>query len=162
MHKSILFTLSLTIAQVLSGKVYQGLKVIGDYKDLPIAIHFAPYETKPSELEKDLHRAVKLKMLSSGFRFKYSTEGNKKHYLEIRVSYMKENRAFASSIALVKLSESYTSKENRVFIGDAFHPEQGGYDIHGISVDGKGDDMVREISKSLERFLIDYLESNLK
>ena len=139
----------------LSGEVYPGLKVKGDYKKLKILVEDVP-DNKAGLTAESIERAVKLKLLSNGIK---PAPGVQPHFLYIDVFIGRDGTYYSISINLEKYSFSYGVDES--VAGIRFIPTQGSYGSIGkAGMDSSF--VVNHVVRRVGDFLLDYLESNIE
>ena len=140
-------------ASFVGAEEYDGLVVHGSYKELPLGI--ALRDNDWGLKTEDLNRIVKLRLLANGIRSRSFVESDS-HFLGITFSAY--GNVFNLTVALVKKTSSYVKNEKN-FLGYSVRPEQGTYAWFGHYYDKKA--VIDAINETLDKFLIDYLESNL-
>ena len=154
--KAILTFLTLALfASPLLAKKYPGLKVKGNYKELRVVVENVPNNTL-GLAEEDVERAVKLRLLANGIK---GTKTISVHYLYVDVAVLTGPNAFKIDIFLQKFSDAYGVDEK--VAGAYFLPEQGYYGTLGTA--GRSKQYILEaLNEKLDKFLLDYLESNIE
>jgi len=155
-HLSILITLLVISSLALSGKVYPGLKVKGDYKNLNIIIEDIP-ENAANLTEEKVVRAVKLRLFRNGI--KTTVDDYQPHYLYVNVNISNKGTFYGFDIQLWKYAFQYGLDDS--ITGFSFMPNQGGYGSVGLA--GQNYNFViQHLEESLDVFILDYLESNME
>jgi hypothetical protein len=150
---SLLLLCSTLFASFAGGEEYNGLVVHGSYKDLAVVVAAADNDWKLTT--QDLHRIVKLRLLSNSIKPRALVKDDK-HFLA--VNFDAYGNAFALTVELIKATSSYVQNEKHL-LGHVVRPYQGTYGWFGIYEDKKI--VIDAINQTLDKFLIDYLESNL-
>ena len=151
---SILITLLVISSLALSGEVYEGLKVKGDYKKLGIIIEKVR-ENEAGLTTELVERAVKLKLLSNGIK----SPTYHPSYLYVVVRILDDGTSYSFHICLEKNSAAYGVDKS--VAGIAFRPYQAVYGSMGKA--GKSSDFIlNHLNERLDKFLLDYLESNME
>ena len=154
--------LNLICASVHAEK-YEGLKVLGNYKELPYLIEYVR-DNNIGLTRGDVESLVKLRLLSAGIKpIKLTGDYNEKHYLYVVVNCSKSGNAYSNFVHLEKYSIQYGVPSK--YVGISFTPSQGAYSIFGTAggtADGKKNYILGGASEIIDIFLLDYLESNLE
>jgi len=140
-------------ASFAGAKEYDGLVVHGSYKDLPLNIVLN--ENDWGLKTEDLNRIVKLRLLANGIRSRSLVE-SVSHYLG--VAFNAYGNVLHLNVQLWKKTSSYVKNEKHL-LGHTVLPLQGTYAWFGHYYDKKA--VIDVINDTLDKFLIDYLESNL-
>lgn len=140
-----------------NAEIYPGMKVIGGYKALDVS--FAPVNRNQFGLtQEDVERTVKLRLLTNGIK----TVGRTKlHYLYIDVNTLESQNdtIFDIDLKLKKYSDAYGVSRNAA--GFVFIPNQSSYGSVGIINTSKSF-ILESLLNALDKFLLDYLESNME
>ena len=160
------FLLSFAIAcsSVGQGAVFEGLVVRGDHKKLPVFV--AVGGDTDIITTDEVMRAVKLRCLANGITTSEWKSFSSPHVLNVYVLTLEDKideREIGFSalvrMSLQKTTRYYVSKPQ--YIGSFFEPEQSDYgSIVSLPQDGKSY-LIDIINQSLDKFLLDYLESNI-
>jgi hypothetical protein len=153
--KAILTCLILALfASSVFAKKYRGLKVKGDYKVLTVLVEGFP-KNDAGLTKEDVIRAVKLRLLANGIK---TPDYLGPHYLYVQVSVLADGNAFSIDVSLVKYSLAYGVDVN--VAGSYFSPEKGSYSGVGTAAKSK-QYILGALNSHIDRFLLDYLESNI-
>jgi len=156
MYRILTYLLCFSISTFASARIYPGLKVLGNHKEIPVLIE-PPGENNLNLSFYDIERSVKLKLLGNGIKVRNNWNGIK-HILVVAITPLDKGDGSMLSIdvQLRKFSKEYNVDQS--VAGVAFEPEQGSYDIIGYSY--KKSSALTWLNEKVEEFLIDYLESN--
>ena len=150
--------LNLICASVHAEK-YEGLKVLGNYKELHYLIEYVG-ENNIGLTDGDIESLVKLRLLSAGIKpIKGDGVHSKKHYMHVDVRCTKDGVLFRNNVELAKISRLYGVPYEKA--GRSFTPLQGSYGNFGTS-GRKKNYILESAGRSIDKFLLDYLESNLE
>ena len=144
--------LSLGISNGYAEK-YEGLRVKGDYKFLPL---MCDVKESPLISKDEIIRTIKLKLLSFNIKTKDS------HYTDTHDLYCNINYKSGSNVMNIYFVLSKDSKAYGIsnkYVGPVFKPSQGRYASLNFATTKQ--DILRAINKDLDRFIVDYLESNM-
>ena len=153
---SILITLLVVSSLALSGKVYPGLKVKGDYKNLNILVEGIP-ENAANLTKEKVEKTVKLRLLRNGI--KTAADGYFPHYLYVNINISSKGTFYGFDIQLWKYAGQYGLDQS--ITGFSFMPSQGAYGSIGLA----GQDfshVIKHLEDILDSFILDYLESNME
>lgn len=153
----ILFALVLSLGiSIGSGKVYQGLKVKGDFRKVQLLVE----DVNPNGIvtKQDIENTVKLKLFSNNI--KTIPIGSENLYLQVIILPMDNgvNFVYSTLLELKKWSFDYGVSES--VAGPLFAPHQGIYFQTGIC--RSKDKFLSNIKEIVDRFLVDYIESNME
>jgi hypothetical protein len=156
MYRILTYLLCFSISTFASARIYPSLKVLGDYKVVPVLIEPPPRNNLKLSYS-DIERSVKLKLLGSGLKVSPTWKGIK-HLLVISITPLDQGDGSMLSIDvnLQKFSKEYNVDQS--VAGTAFTPEQGTYSCVGYTENKSS--ALTWLNEKLEEFLIDYLESN--
>ena len=156
MYRILAYLLCFSISTFASARIYPGLKVLGNHKEIPVLIE-PPGENNLNLSYSDIERSVKLKLLGNGIKVSNNWNGIK-HILVVAITPLDKGDGSMLSIdvQLRKFSKEY--KVDQSVAGVAFAPEQGSYNIVGYTNDKSN--ALTWLNEKVEEFLIDYLESN--
>ena len=153
---SILITLLVMSSLALSGKVFPGLKVKGNYKNLHIVVENV-YENAANLNTEQVERAVKLRLLRNGIKTLDSTYDP--HYLYINIDISKKGTYYCFDLELRKNAFGYGIDKS--ITGISFKPNQGTYG--GLGLAGQSSShVIGHVERILDAFILDYLESNME
>ena len=155
----ILLTLALSFS-FADAKVYTSLKA-KDYKNVQVIVEEIP-KSNSGITKKDIQNKVKLILLRNGF--KTSNEIGK-DFIYIYVNVMPLNNArsdaFSLDISYIKFADNhFDSTLEKNSSGSMFKPDQGNYGTIGFT--NESSLILTGISKYFEKFLVDYMESNIE
>lgn len=156
MYRILTYLLCFSISTFASARIYPGLKVLGNHKEIPVLIE-PPGENNLNLSYSDIERSVKLKLLGNGIKVRDNWNGIK-HILVVAITPLDkgDGSMLSINVQLRKFSKEYNVDQS--VAGVAFEPEQGSYDIIGYSY--KKSSALTWLNEKVEEFLIDYLESN--
>jgi hypothetical protein len=144
------------------GKAYPGLEVGFTFREVEVgsAVWFAESAKKLVDLtNEDLRRVVKLKLLTRGLKMLPKEESSPSGSALI-VSIDIIGASASIGVELRKWAEHFGIPLNRG-TGELFTPTQGTYRISGTHGNDKKF-ILDGVEEVLDRFILDYLESNLK
>ena len=136
----------------LSGKVYRGLKVKGEYKALEVLVEYI--EDDLLVTTEDVERATKLRLMANGIK---TIPESRSHYLYVNCIIL-DSGAHCIRVYLKKISNSYGVSES--VTGWSFAPNQGQYAVLGQSK--RLTHFFAALHHALDNFILDYLESNME
>ena len=140
----------------LSGKVYPGLKVKGNYKNLHILVE-SINENAANLTKEQVERAVKLRLLRNGI--KTLEDRNAPHYLYININISKKGTFYGFEFVLWKYALDYGVDQS--ITGISFMPRQGPYASVGLAGQNSTA-FIGHLETVLDAFILDYLESNME
>ena len=154
---AIVITAAIVIGSQAFGEIKPGLEVGFTFREVMVVVEDPGDEGEKIGLTKeDVERTVKLKLLSRGLRqVEKSPSGS---YLYVRVSVA--SNAFHLLSRLRKFSLHYGIPLDRG-PGSPFIPGKQGYAVVGTH-DGSKKFILDALEVTLDLFILDYLESNLK
>ena len=154
---AIVVAAAIIIGSQASAEIKPGLEVGFTFREVMVVVEDPGEEGKKIGLTKeDVERTVKLKLLSRGLRqVEKSPSGS---YLYVRVSVA--SNAFHLLSRLRKFSLHYGIPLDRG-TGSTFIPGKQGYAVVGTH-DGSKKFILDALEVTLDLFILDYLESNLK
>ena len=158
-----LLAFAIACSSVGQGEEFEGLVVRGDHKKLQVYV----YNDTDTITTDEVMRAVKLRCLANGITTsKWEGYSKSPHHIVVTINAIKVRLgdkvmgyAAAFNVDLLKSTRYYVSKPQ--YLGREFKPEQGDYGGVGIiGLDGKSR-FIEIINQYLDKFLLDYLESNI-
>ena len=156
---SLLLLCSTLFASFVGAEEYDGLVIYGDYRELPVLV-----TVKENDLgitEESLIRTIKLRLLANNITYKKAFQGMP-HSLNVFCNIVKlsaNNYNNLIKIELIKSSKEYINQEFHT-LGNYVKPEQGSYGTFGNV--NKTSTLIDAINEQLDRFILDYLETNIK
>jgi hypothetical protein len=159
---SLLLLCSSLFASFAGAKVFDGLVIPnGEYRTLPIAVFVTPNTLGLGE--DDVYRATKLRLLANKIQtieIKSAKDFNESGYfLFVAVNFLGDRNIFSTTIELKKDTRKNLKQVNH-FLGTFITPEQDSYDGFGIA--SSDTTVINSLNGRLDKFLLDYLESNLQ
>ena len=138
------------------GKVYQGLKVKGDFREMQLVVE----DINPNKLltREDILNTVQLRLFSNNI--KTQDWGSEYFYVKIDVLPLSDDINFAYSITLQLNKKSQTYGVSESVAGAFFKPAQGAYGSIGNCY--TKDQLLNSIKGRVDQFLVDYIESNME
>jgi hypothetical protein len=137
------------------GKVWPGLKVNGDFRNILLVVeHIAPNDLVT---HKDIENTVKLRLFSNNIK----TIDWRTDYLYVNVSVLpisNSNVVYNIKVEFNKRSKFYGVSES--VAGSTFAPSQGAYGSIGSCY--SKDTLLSSVKGAIDRFLVDYIESNME
>ena len=148
--------ISLNLGFVGQAEKYEGLIVIGDYKNLNVVCDVL--ENQWGITQTDVERAVKLRLLSNGIKMLPLPDDATlwKHWLSVDFQAVKD--VYNIRLKLCKVSPVYAA--GKPLLGPLITPWQGIYGGFGKTPDKS--DIMDSLNSNIDDFLLDYLESNIE
>jgi hypothetical protein len=158
--KTLIAIAAIGVGSQAFGKAYPSLEVGFTFREVALIVEDPGEHAKKIGLtEEDIERTVKLKLLTRGFKVipegEFSPTGS---YLHIESHVV--GSAFRLRVNLSKYSAHFGIPYNRG-TGTSFDPSQGSYSSTGTH-GGDKKFILEWLEGVLDRFILDYLESNLK
>jgi len=137
------------------GKVYPGLKVLGDFRQIQLLVE----DISPNKLvtHKEIVNTAKLRLFSNNI--KTLEFGPEYIYLNVNLLPLNDGVNFVYNIKLALTKSSSTYGVSKTVAGVVFEPNQGEYGYVGICHDKSN--LLDAIKSRIDMFLVDYLESNM-
>ena len=151
---SLLLLLFALFASFAGGKAYRGLKVLGKYDTMHLSVAEVP-KNALGLTTKEVETTVKLALLKAGIK----TEVTRAHGLNIYVNILETGLAASIKIEMIKRSVPYGI--SRDIAGAEFSPLQENYATL-VSPGGDRSNILLSLRHQVERFVVDYLESQLE
>ena len=147
--------ISLNFAFVGKAEEYNGLIVEGDYRKLNVLCQV--YENQWGITKTDFERAIKLRFLGNRLKMLPLPDDSSlwMHYLKVNFECVGD--VFILELKLKKMSKVYA--KSTFSLGAIVEPMQGTYGSFGKTPDKS--DIMEKLNGCLDRFLLDYLESNI-
>lgn len=146
--------IGLKLAGVAKAEYFDGLVVISpDYKKLPVALI---YMENNLVTKQELFDAIKLRLMANNITPMFA-DVNSSEWLVVDFLSLDSGSPFTINICLKKNKKLYY--KDLFFLGPFVKPTQGAYATIGTSP-GKSF-IIDKLNDTLDRFLIDYLETNM-
>ena len=162
MMKKLIISLTLALSfSFVNAEKYPALKV-KDYKNVKVVVERMDTDSNTGITAKDIENKIKLTLLRNGFKL---SEQKGKDYIYINLNLMpvndKVNDVYKISILYEKLSfNHFDTVAEQDAAGLIFTPDQGVYESIGIA--NKKSTITSRVNDHLEKFLVDYMESNIE
>ena len=151
---SLLLLCSTLFASFAGGKADRGWKGLGKYNTM----HWSVAEVPKNALgltTKEVETTVKLALLKAGIK----TEVTRAHGLNVYVNILDPGLAASIKVEMIKRSRPYSISPD--IAGDEFSPLQENYATL-VSPGGDRSNVLLSLRHQVERFIVDYLESQLE
>ena len=145
------------LASVGWAKKYTSLKV-PNYKILNALVEVVT-ENKTGLTTEKVENALKLRLLGNGIKTNTETE-SLSHYLYVNVNVLPNGAAYNVTVEFRRYVFGYP-KEISDQTGIRFSPQQGTYNVLGLT-GGSASFIIEALNGALDKFLLDYLESNIE
>lgn len=137
------------------GEVHPGLKVKGDFRGMQLVVE----DIGPNKLltREDIVNTVKLRLFSNNIKTK--EVGSEFLYVKVKVMELDDGVNYVFDVGIELIKRSYAYEVSKSVAGITFTPRQGAYGALGICY--TKDRLLSSVKGSIDRFLVDYLESNM-
>ena len=137
------------------GKVYPGLKVLGDFRKLHLVVE--DINSNKFVTHDEIVNTAKLRLFANNI--KTQEFGSEYLYLNVNLVPLIDGVNFVYNVHLAFTKSSSTYGVSKTVAGVVFKPQQGQYSYVGVTRDKS--DLLDAIITRIDKFLVDYIESNM-
>lgn len=151
----VLVFMSLLFPDTLEARKFKGLRVHGDHRLLEPIVGAIP-KNRSGVTTEDVKYRVMRKLLSIGIQPTRSPQSY--HFLDVDVVILSKGTSFSVVVSLKKMAQAYGFDPK--VVGPVVTMAQGEYGLFGNAAKDK-DYVLEAVDEVMDKFLLDYRDSNL-